>query len=64
VFNLCANLAGILTPLVVGFVVGATGSFVWALAYIGTLALLGVLSYVVVVGDVRRVEFHDSSGQT
>ena len=64
VFNLCANLAGILTPLVVGFVVGATGSFVWALAYIGTLALLGVLSYVVVVGDVRRVEFHDSSGHT
>ena len=35
VFNLCANLAGILTPLVVGFVVGATGSFVWALAFIG-----------------------------
>jgi hypothetical protein len=39
VFNLCANLAGIVTPLVVGFVVGATGSFVWALAFIGALAL-------------------------
>jgi MFS transporter, ACS family, D-galactonate transporter len=59
VFNLCANLAGILTPLVVGFVVAATGSFVWALAYIGALALLGVFSYVFVVGDVRRVEFTD-----
>ena len=35
VFNLCANLAGIVTPLVVGFVVGATGSFAWALAFIG-----------------------------
>jgi MFS transporter, ACS family, D-galactonate transporter len=64
VFNLCANLAGILTPLVVGFVVGATGSFVWALGYIGALALLGVLSYVVVVGDVRRVEFHDFTAPT
>jgi ACS family D-galactonate transporter-like MFS transporter len=42
VFNLCANLAGIVTPLVVGFVVGATGSFVWALAFIGALALAGV----------------------
>jgi MFS family permease len=31
VFNLCANLAGIVTPLVVGFIVGANGSFVWAL---------------------------------
>lgn len=60
VFNLCANLAGIVTPLVVGFVVGATGSFVWALVYIGTLALLGVVSYVVVVGDVHRVEFTDA----
>jgi ACS family D-galactonate transporter-like MFS transporter len=60
VFNLCANLAGIVTPLVVGVVVGATGSFVWALAFIGALALVGVVSYVFVVGDVRRVEFTDS----
>ena len=58
VFNLCANLAGIVTPLVVGFVVGTTGSFVWALAFIGIVALLGVFSYVFVVGDVRRVEFN------
>jgi len=57
VFNLCANLAGIVTPLVVGVVVGATGSFVWALAFIGIVALLGVFSYVFIVGDVRRVEF-------
>ena len=54
-FNLCANLAGVITPLVIGFSVAATGSFYWALAYIATLALLGVLSYVFVVGDVRRV---------
>lgn len=57
VFNFCANLAGIVTPLVVGFVVASTGSFAWALAFIGVVALLGVLSYVFVVGDVRRVEY-------
>jgi ACS family D-galactonate transporter-like MFS transporter len=57
VFNFCANLAGIVTPLVVGFVVYATGSFAWALTFIGIVALLGVFSYVFVVGDVRRVEF-------
>jgi MFS transporter, ACS family, D-galactonate transporter len=57
VFNLCANLAGIVTPLVVGFVVGATGSFAWALAFIAIVALLGVISYVFVVGDVRRVQY-------
>jgi ACS family D-galactonate transporter-like MFS transporter len=57
VFNLCANLAGIVTPLVVGLVVGVTGSFAWALAFIGIVALLGVFSYVFIVGDVRRVEY-------
>jgi len=57
VFNLCANVAGVLTPLVIGFIVAWTGSFYWALAYIATLAALGVLSYVFVVGDVKRVVF-------
>ena len=56
VFNLCTNLAGIITPLVVGFVVEATGSFYGALAYIGTLALVGAASYIFIVGDVHRVE--------
>jgi MFS transporter, ACS family, D-galactonate transporter len=56
VFNLCTNCAGIVTPLVVGFIVRLTGSFAWALAFIAALALGGVLSYVFVVGDVRRVE--------
>ena len=57
VFNLCANLAGIITPLVVGFVVASTGSFFWALAFIGAVAFLGVVSYVFVVGEVKRVEY-------
>jgi len=56
IFNLCANLAGIVTPLLVGAIVQATGSFAWALAYIAALAVGGTLSYILVVGDVRRVE--------
>jgi MFS transporter, ACS family, D-galactonate transporter len=56
VFNLCANLAGIVTPLAVGFIVAATGSFVWALALIGTLALVGAFAYIFVLGEVKRVE--------
>jgi ACS family D-galactonate transporter-like MFS transporter len=55
-FNLCANLAGIVTPMVVGFIVGGTGSFVGALTFISALAMLGVLSYVFVLGPVRRIE--------
>lgn len=56
IFNLCANLAGIATPMVIGFVVGATGSFFGGLAYIAVVALLGVVCYVFVVGDVVRIE--------
>lgn len=56
IFNLAANLAGIVTPLVVGVIVGATGSFVWALAFIGAIALVGAASYIFVVGDIKRIE--------
>ena len=56
VFNLCANLAGIVTPLVVGFIVAATGSFFYALAFIAVIALIGAFSYIFVLGPVERVE--------
>ncbi len=55
-FNLCANLAGIVTPIVIGVIVSRTGSFVGALAFVSFLALIGVVSYIFIVGDVRRVE--------
>lgn len=54
-FSLCANLAGIVTPLVIGFIVGATGSFYGALAYIAVLGLVGAAAYVLIVGPVERV---------
>jgi MFS transporter, ACS family, D-galactonate transporter len=56
VFNLCANLAGILTPIVIGVIVARTGSFFYALAYIAVVAVIGALSYIFIVGEVRRVE--------
>jgi MFS transporter, ACS family, D-galactonate transporter len=60
VFNFCANLAGIITPLVIGFVVGRTGSFYGALAYIAALGLIGAAAYVFVVGEVKRVDISDA----
>lgn len=58
IFNTCSNLAGIVTPLVIGFIISATGSFFYALVYIAAAALLGVISYVFVVGEVKRVEIN------
>jgi ACS family D-galactonate transporter-like MFS transporter len=60
VFNLCANIAGVLTPLVIGFIVAETGSFFYALAYIAVVAIIGALSYIFIVGDVKRVEMSDA----
>ena len=56
VFNLMANLAGIVTPLVIGFIVSSTGSFVNALLFVGGVALVGALSYIFILGDVKRIE--------
>ena len=56
IFNFASNLAGVITPIVVGAIIGATGSFFYALAYVGAAALLGALSYVFLLGDVKRIE--------
>jgi ACS family D-galactonate transporter-like MFS transporter len=56
IFNLAGSLAGSVVPVVVGLVLAATGSFVGGLAFVGLMGLLGALSYIFVVGPVRRIE--------
>ena len=56
IFNVAANLAGILTPIVIGLVLGATGSFTWALVYVGAMGLVGALSYIFLLGEMKRIE--------
>ncbi len=59
IFNFAANLAGIITPMVIGFIVAATGSFIGAIFYVGILALVGAFSYIFIVGDVQRIDLQD-----
>lgn len=56
IFNFAANLAGIITPIVIGYIVASTGSFVGALTFIAVVALIGAFSYIFVVGDIKRIE--------
>ena len=56
IFNFSANMAGILTPLVIGIAFQLTGSFVGPLAYIAVVALIGAFSYSVILGDIHRLE--------
>jgi MFS transporter, ACS family, D-galactonate transporter len=59
IFNFSTNLAGIVTPIVIGVFFGLTGSFVGPLVYIAAVALLGALSYTVVLGDIHRLDLQD-----
>jgi ACS family D-galactonate transporter-like MFS transporter len=56
IFNFSANLAGIVTPIVIGVAYGMTHSFVGPLAYIAAVALLGAFAYSVMLGDIHRLE--------
>ena len=56
-FNTFGNVAGITTPIVIGYILQATGSFDDALIFIGANGLLTVLLYVFVVGDIKRFAF-------
>lgn len=59
VFNLAANISGILTPIVIGFIVQETHSFTGALVYMAVLALTGALSLLLVVGKIERLELKE-----
>lgn len=54
-FNTFGNTAGITTPIAIGYIVQQTGSFSGALVFVGANALVAVLCYLVVVGEIRRV---------
>jgi MFS transporter, ACS family, D-galactonate transporter len=58
IFNFSANLAGIVTPLVIGYslTLSQSRSFVFPLIYISIVALIGALSYSVLLGDIHRLE--------
>jgi ACS family glucarate transporter-like MFS transporter len=55
-FNMFGNISGIVTPIAIGYIVGATGSFNGALIYVGIHALVAMFSYLVLVGDIKRIE--------
>jgi ACS family D-galactonate transporter-like MFS transporter len=62
IFNFSTNLAGIVTPIVIGVAFGMTGSFVGPLIYIGVVALIGAFSYTVILGDIHRLEIPEPPG--
>lgn len=54
--QLCANVGGAVTPLVIGLIIQATGSYIGGLVYVSIMALLGVFAVAVMIRRVDRVQ--------
>jgi ACS family glucarate transporter-like MFS transporter len=59
-FNTFGNTAGITTPIIIGYIVQGTGSFSGALVFVGANAMLAILSYLLIVGEIKRVTLKKS----
>jgi ACS family D-galactonate transporter-like MFS transporter len=55
VFNFVSNCSGIVVPIAVGFLIRGD-SFSLPLIFISLMALMGIASYLFLVGDIQRVE--------
>jgi len=61
IFNFFANLAGILTPIITGYVLALTNSYTAALFYVGAMPLIGAALYLFVLGDIKRLSIHKAA---
>jgi ACS family glucarate transporter-like MFS transporter len=55
-FNTFGNTAAITTPIVIGYLVKGSGGFASALVFVGANAIVAILSYLLVVGEIKRLE--------
>jgi ACS family glucarate transporter-like MFS transporter len=64
IFNTCGNTAGIVTPIVIGYLVGASGNFDNALMFVGAHCVLVIVAYFVIVGRIERLELTPKADAT
>ena len=55
-FNLCGNLAGVTTPLIIGYIVEKSHSYNGALIFVALIAFCAIVSYGPIVGEIKRLE--------
>ncbi len=60
VFNTFGNTAAITTPIVIGYLVKGSGNFEGALVFVGANAVVAMLSYLLVVGEIKRLELQNA----
>lgn len=55
-FNLIGNMAGITTPIIIGYMVKTTGSFNDVLIFVAAAAVMAIVGFVPIVGEIKRLE--------
>ncbi len=60
-FNLCGNMAGITTPLIIGYIVTRTHSYNGALVFIAIIAFCAIVAFGPIVGEIKRLELAPSA---
>jgi ACS family glucarate transporter-like MFS transporter len=58
-FNTFGNTAAITTPIAIGYIVQWTHSFNGALVFVAANALTAIVAYLVVVGEIKRVQLEE-----
>jgi MFS transporter, ACS family, glucarate transporter len=60
-FNMFGNLSSISTPIIIGYIIQNTGSFNGALVFVGANAIVAAFSYLVIVGEIKRIVLKEAS---
>ncbi|KYI90991.1 hypothetical protein AIZ10_23290, partial [Salmonella enterica subsp. enterica serovar Typhimurium] len=55
VFIMCVIMASIVTPLAIGVILANTQSSFFANFFVGSMGLLGLISYLSIVGPLDRI---------
>jgi ACS family glucarate transporter-like MFS transporter len=60
-FNTFGNIASIVTPIAIGYILDRTGSFTGALVFVTAHAIAAMASYLFVVGEIKRLEIRTAA---
>lgn len=56
-FNMIGNISGIFTPIIIAYIIHETGSFNFALIFVGVCAFITLCSYLFIAGEIKRMDF-------
>jgi ACS family glucarate transporter-like MFS transporter len=56
IFNMAGNIAGIVTPIVFGYIVKETGSYDLGLWFVGAHCILTIMAYFLITQKIERLE--------